>query len=105
MTAAARRPFIAVAIYLTLVAIALAVGLSKACCGEQGILATILTLPWSIATVTALDAINPDLIDRVGAVALVPGALVNAAVLYRVMRSRSRRVHGRRAEAPKPPAP
>ena len=104
MIAGSRTPIIAVAVYLGLVALAIGIGLSGACCGEQGILATLLTLPWSIVTLVGLDAIDSGLIDRVGVVAIVPGALVNAVLVYRVMRSRSRRGPGPNEDRPSEPA-
>jgi hypothetical protein len=82
-----------VALYVVIVAVAFVIGVGGNCCGEQGIWAVILTLPWSALTVVLLDAINPELIGRIGITALIPGALLNALLIYRVAARRQHRGH------------
>lgn len=91
MIARARMPIVAAVIYAGLFVVALLVSRNGACCGEQTIWASILTLPWSILSVVVLDAIDPSLTERAGMLALIPGALVNVAILYLLGRSWARR--------------
>jgi hypothetical protein len=104
MPISVRTPIVAAAIYAVLVTLAILVGLGGACCGEQAVWASVLTLPWSVVGVVALDAIDPNLTDRFGPLALIPGALANATIIYLFARARTRRAESRSSRSGKDPA-
>jgi hypothetical protein len=100
----AQTPMAAVVTYAGLFLVALQVSRSGACCGEQTIWASILTLPWSAVGVFVLDAIDPNLTGRFGSLLLTAGALVNVIMLYWLVRSWVRRAEDQESRSRNRPA-
>lgn len=78
-------------VYLMLAVIAIVLANTGKCCGEQGILATVLGLPWTVIGMPVMDAIDPELIGRFGPVLAYCGIAINAALLFFFARRRSAR--------------
>jgi hypothetical protein len=52
----------------------------------SGLLAVLLSLPWGLAVILALDTINPDLIKALGPPLIAMCGLLNAFLLYNALR-------------------
>lgn len=92
-----RAPVIAVLVYLALVVVAVLLILVSDD-SLSGVFAVILTLPWSVAVTSFVDAAGTDVDGAVsGTIGVVVGAAVKAAIIYAVARLVARRRPARRA--------
>ena len=54
----------------------------------SGLLAVLLSLPWGLGVILALDTINPELIHALGPPLIAMCGLLNAYLLYNALRTR-----------------
>ena len=55
----------------------------------SGLLAVLLSLPWGLGVILALDTIDPNLIKALGPPLIAMCGLLNAYLLYNALRSRN----------------